>query len=378
MSKLHIYSGLLTWALASLSFSLVGCSSKDAAKNGGQSGVCTQGETRQCLGPAACTGAQICQADLTWTTCDCGSSGGGSSGTGGNGASGGASASSTTGVGGSSSPATGGAGGVAAETGGASSSATTGGTTSAATGGQPSATGGGPSATGGATSAATGGASSVVTGGSPSTGGTSTAGGSSSSPYLVFDSGWVADPAHGLQGPAFTYADSGGSNITPNCKTDSCFTGKTTQLCVTGQVAKAVDSTGASCELTSSLCDWTTYWGAAMAINPNQAQDATTPSAWDASKYTGISFAMTVNTLPPNLRVYLNLIDGSQFCYQFTATKSYSLTWSQFKTNCYTTGGTSPTTANLTQVQSIAWQAGTNASQVGFFDFCVDQVKIQP
>lgn len=367
MSQLHSYSGLLTWALASLSLSLVGCSSKDATNNGGQSNVCTQGATRECLGPAACKGAQLCQADLSWTTCDCGlSATGGSSSTGTNGESGGASPSSTTSLGGTSST----------PTGGASSSPTTGGTSSVATGGQAPATGGASStaATGGATSTATGGASSSATGG------TSTAGGSSSSPYLVSDSGWITDAAHSLQGPIFTYADSGGSNITPNCTTDNCFKdlGKTTTFCVAGQVAKAVDSSGYSCELTSDLCDWTTYWGAAMAINPNQAVNATDPSAWDASKYTGISFAMTVNTLPPNLRVYLNLVDGSQFCYQFTATKTYSLTWSQFKTNCYNTGGVSPTTAQLAQVQSIAWQAGTNASVVGFFDFCVDQVKITP
>jgi len=378
MSNSNNFSLQFAWALASLSLSLVGCSSKDSANNGGQSnGVCTQGATRECLGPAACKGAQICQADFTWTSCDCGPSGtGGSAGT-----TGGSATSDTSPS--TSNTAMGGAGGGAAATGGVTSSVGTGGATSGETGGHTSAATGGTvstPATGGATSAATGGTSSSAgTGGTTPAGGAA-AGGSSSSPYLVADSGWISDPAHGLQGPLFTYADSGGSNITPNCDTGTCFnaTGKITQFCVTGQVAKALDSSGYSCELTSDLCNWTKYWGATLAINANQAVAATTPSAWDASKYTGLSFAITVNTQPPNLRVYLNLVDGSQFCYQFTATKTYSLTWSQFKTNCYTTGGTAPTAANLTQVQSIAWQSGTNASQTGFFDFCVDQVKILP
>ena len=363
MSKLQNYSGSITWAFAALSLSLVGCSSKDSNNNGGQSSaVCTQGATRECVGPAACKGAQICQTDLSWTTCDCGPSG-----TGGGAATGGASAvnSSNTDV-----------GGTASATGGAPTVATGGATSSAATGGAPGV------ATGGTPGVATGGTPGVATGGTPgvATGGTASAGGSSANTFLTSVDGWIVDAAHALQGPVFTYADSGGSNITPNCVTGTCFksAGTTTEFCVTGQVAKALDQYGDSCQLTSDLCVWSKYWGAAVAINPNQTPTATDASAWDASKYTGISFKATVNTLPPNLRVYLNLIDGSQFCYQFTATKTYSLLWSQFHTDCYTTGGSAPTAANLAQVKSIAWQAGTNASQVGFFDFCVAEVKILP
>jgi hypothetical protein len=143
-------------------------------------------------------------------------------------------------------------------------------------------------------------------------------------------------------------------------------------------VAKAVDSYGDSCELDADYCDWTTYWGAAMAINPNQAATATDPSAWDASGYTGISFKIAIDALPPNLRIYLNLTDGTQFCYEIKTSKTYTITWSQFYTDCYTTGGHAPTSADLKKVESIVWQAGTNASAAGTFDFCVSDVKITP
>lgn len=46
---------------------------------------CAQGDTRACLGPGQCNGAQSCTADGTWSACDCGGSGGagGTGGTGG-------------------------------------------------------------------------------------------------------------------------------------------------------------------------------------------------------------------------------------------------------------------------------------------------------
>jgi hypothetical protein len=250
----------------------------------------------------------------------------------------------------------------------------TGGASSAATGGVTSA------ATGGATSAATGGATSAATGGVANVGGVSSTGGSSASQYLVSNKGWIVDPAHNIEGPLFTYGDVGGSIINPDCQTDDCFEsqGTTTSFCVNGTVARALDADGYTCETTADSCDWESYWGAAMAINPNQGQASTDPSAWDASAYTGISFKSTIDALPPNLRIYLNLMDGTQFCSVISTSKTYTIPWSQFRTNCYTTGGDTPTASDLAQVESIAWQAGTNASTAGTFDFCISDVKILP
>lgn len=75
-----------------------------ASENPGGSavpGTCTPGDTRQCVGPAACRGGQVCESE-TWSACDCGSSAGGDAPQG------------FGGVGGSEPAATGGAGAAAA------------------------------------------------------------------------------------------------------------------------------------------------------------------------------------------------------------------------------------------------------------------------
>ncbi len=71
------------WLLGGvLALAAVGCDDDDDT-------VCTSGDTQACLGPGACEGAQICNADGTaWGACDCGSAGG-SGGGGGDGGGGG-------------------------------------------------------------------------------------------------------------------------------------------------------------------------------------------------------------------------------------------------------------------------------------------------
>ncbi|HEY3494145.1 MAG TPA: hypothetical protein VGK73_05645, partial [Polyangiaceae bacterium] len=61
-----------------------------AAGAGGDEGrpECTEGDTRECVGPSACRGGQSCERGA-WTPCDCGSSGSGGSGAGSSGGSGG-------------------------------------------------------------------------------------------------------------------------------------------------------------------------------------------------------------------------------------------------------------------------------------------------
>jgi hypothetical protein len=44
-----------------------GCSAAPSA--------CNAGDTRQCVGPGACAGGQVCGSDRTWSACDCGGSG---------------------------------------------------------------------------------------------------------------------------------------------------------------------------------------------------------------------------------------------------------------------------------------------------------------
>lgn len=54
------------------------CGSDDSS--GDSKGKCSQGDTRACLGPGACNGAQSCAANGQWSACDCGGATGGSGG----------------------------------------------------------------------------------------------------------------------------------------------------------------------------------------------------------------------------------------------------------------------------------------------------------
>jgi hypothetical protein len=225
----------------------------------------------------------------------------------------------------------------------------------------------------------------VSTGGVASTGGiastTAATGidGGTVSPYITEKDGWATDPAHQIQGPLYTYMDSGGSNIYPACGAGmTCFKGTatTTQFCTSGTVAQALTSTGDNCQLISDSCDWSSYWGAALAITLNQSPDATDGAAWNASAYSGVSFDISISAMAANLRLYVDLMDGTQYCYPISASKTYSLTWAQFRRDCFTTGGATLSGALLTQIKSFAWQAGTDASVAHAFDFCVDHLKI--
>ena len=316
-------------------------------------GACAQGDTRTCVGPGACPGAQECKTDLTWSTCDCGSTGSGGAGAGG--------ASNSVATGGSQANV-----GGANPTGGAGP-----------TGGANPTGGAGP--TGGANP--TGGAS--PTGGSSShTGGAGTGGGTSNSAYITETDGRAVDAAHSIGGPLYTFTDPGASTISPDCSTGAtCFdaTGPTNKFCVTGKAAKAVTSAGVDCHLAADTCDWSSYWGAALAINLSQPEGSTDPVAWDGSAYKGITFTMAINSSPDNLRVYVNLMDGTSYCADTANSKTYTFTWAQLLTNCWPSS-TDPQTplsgTVLTQIQSISWQAGTNASQAMNYDFCVSNVKI--
>ena len=86
-ARLTCRSLLRSVALVAAALGMTSCGSDET----GDSGKCSAGSTRVCVGPGACQGGQACQADGTWSACDCGV------GTGGFGATGGVSA--TAGVG---------------------------------------------------------------------------------------------------------------------------------------------------------------------------------------------------------------------------------------------------------------------------------------
>ncbi|HEY4159990.1 MAG TPA: hypothetical protein VGM29_17885 [Polyangiaceae bacterium] len=67
-------------ALAGFVFA-VGCGSSTtslpvgAGGGGGEAAVCVPGDTRACVGPAACVGGERCGSDGMWGVCDCGTGG---------------------------------------------------------------------------------------------------------------------------------------------------------------------------------------------------------------------------------------------------------------------------------------------------------------
>ncbi|HVU00838.1 MAG TPA: hypothetical protein VHE30_03770 [Polyangiaceae bacterium] len=82
------------WGLAALFLmgGLANCSSSERDHGTANAGVCSVGDTRECVGIAACRGGQVCAEDHQWKACDCGSAGasgaGGSSAGGANGSGG--------------------------------------------------------------------------------------------------------------------------------------------------------------------------------------------------------------------------------------------------------------------------------------------------
>src|SRR5205814_2135762 len=135
------------------------------------------------------------------------------------------------------------------------------------TGGSVSGTGGSATGTGGS---ATGSGGTTGAGGSATgSGGTTGAGGSATGGGGSTGAGGSTQCTGGAGGCAcrgiYTFADSAGSTITPNCTGDSCF------AAVTGTGPICVSGTGVRVGLNTSGTDYdyATYWGAAMALDLN-------------------------------------------------------------------------------------------------------------
>jgi len=115
---------------------------------------------------------------------------------------------------------------------------------------------------------------------------------------------------------------------------------------------------------------------------PNQPASAADPLAWDGSAYTGVTFTIAIDAMPPNLRMYVNLTDDPEtsYCIAVTTSKTYTFLWGDLVTNCWDSTATQTKLAGtaLTKIKEITWQVGTNASGSVPFDFIVSNVKINP
>ena len=323
--------------------------------------LCTPGLTRVCVGPGACGGGQKCDADGTWTDCDCGQ--GGSPATGGAAnPSGGV----TNAFGGWPSA----SGGVTDAFGGwpsASGGVATGGTPVFFTGGVPNPSGG--RATGGVSypsgGVAVGGTPVLWTGGVPNpsggtanpSGGASTDGGPSTGGRLnVTAGGYVVGT--GYHGYAWTASMGTGSTITPT--TYEAVT-SATQLCASGIVAAMSDYSGAGL----------------LGINLNQNPDAGTESTYLPA---GSSLVVNVtNSGGSPLRVQIQTQNGAtdpnqRWCAPITQfNQDVTIPWTAFNSMCWDNSGT--TYAGQALQALIILVPGNNSATTNF-NFCLNALEI--
>jgi hypothetical protein len=160
--------------------------------------------------------------------------------------------------------------------------------------------------------------------------------------------------AHGY---AFAYSDmNDGGSSSASLATDGT-------LCVSGT------SVGAMCA--DSAC-FSSFWGAGMGVNVNQASGPSSPVAsYPAAGSTAITYAL--DSLPPNTRLVVG-DSKTDYCVVLN-TASGTVPWSKFNSACWDGSGTSlsGTPASFT---SVRFQVASDDVNGGFsdFNFCVDRL----
>ena len=123
-----------------------------------------------------------------------------------------------------------------------------------------------------------------------------------------------------------------------------------------------------------------TYWGAAIGLNLTQPIDPVPQAPADPLLYdaatkgvTGFAFEITGKTVPASLRFGVEGASGSYCTTSATPLTlgQNSFTFDQLFTECWTTGGESPSGEDLIQIK---WRVVTNPNSTVPFDFCVSNV----
>jgi hypothetical protein len=191
----------------------------------------------------------------------------------------------------------------------------------------------------------------------------------------VFTGGFVLSTTNnvGIQGPAYTFDDGAGTTISPTCTADGtapCFStvSGTGPLCVSG-VGAAVP--------TNTQADYSTYWGAAVAINVNQAPTTgATTAAYVASAHGVLGFAFDLANTDGNeirIRFRLHSDPTSNYCATLNIGRNLIL-YSTVRNNCYTTGGALMTAAQFDDIEAIEWDIPTHFQQTTPFSFCLNNI----
>lgn len=173
--------------------------------------------------------------------------------------------------------------------------------------------------------------------------------------FAVDAMGFGTDATNGFQGFAYTYADMGGSVIyPPNFTTISETEISEGKLCVNGTGAQVLDMM------------YSTYWGAGLGWNLNQAVDGD-PAPISVADFDGVTFTM-VAPVTVTTRFLVNV--GTQgYCTEITAGES-TIEWTELNSTCWDGLGDFFDPATML-VDSVAWQVVTNPGAPAPFDFCV-------
>lgn len=331
----------------------------------GGTGACVTGnEGCACYGNDSCNGTLQCFSHLCVSltgTAGATGTGGSVSGGAGTGGSGAGTAGTTGGAG-----ATGVAGtsGTAGTTGGAGT------TGSAGTSGSAGATGtAGTSGTAGTTGAA----------GRGGTTGTAGTGGASSGATLSFTAGVVTAGSNsiGVTGGVYSFKDSAGSTISPNCQGGTCFSSLNGAgpFCVSGTNVQI----GYDAQLNP---DYATYWGAAVAIDLNNPTNtANAQLDYKASDYNvkGFQFTFT-NNATSTVRLTFKVRDLStnglaDYCLDLPTTATSTIHFSDAKLNCYAgTPGPALSGATADHVVGLQWQVPSSLAGAVAFNFCIGDI----
>jgi hypothetical protein len=160
--------------------------------------------------------------------------------------------------------------------------------------------------------------------------------------------------AHGY---AFAYSDmNDGGSSSASLASDGT-------LCVHGT------SVGAVC---SDQTCFSSYWGAGMGVNVNQASGTSSPVAnYPAAGSTGVTYAL--DSLPPNTRLVVG-DSTTDYCVTLNAA-SGSIPWTNFNSACWDGSGTS-LSGPPASFTSVRFQVASDDVNGGFsdFNFCVDRL----
>lgn len=220
----------------------------------------------------------------------------------------------------------------------------------------------GGSGTGGAVIGGTGGIAGGTGGAAvvaPTTPGAAVATAIPAGTFAVDAMGFGTDVTNGFQGFAYTYTDStsGGTSVIYPATFGMISETEVAEgkLCVNGTGAQVIDM------------EYSTYWGAGVGWNLNQAPEETATTPISVADFTGVTFTH-VAAATAETRIVVNV--GTQGYCKVIAAGENTVLWSELNSTCWDGMGDAFDPATML-VDNISFQIATNPTAPTPFDFCI-------